>query len=223
MPSTTPIAALPYPLMTEPPDGPGQIGALAKSIDPLLVNAFSDANQRSSRLSKANPGALSYRKDDGVFEYWNGKIWVGLNTTQCIDEANSISVGKVTFTTTESKALATSVVTLKNPSEIYKMFWVAFAEFNARWSSTKDGQRLAVRHHGSLGTTQLGARLYDLYTQGASGSFSGVNVLRTGYLGVLGSITVKNWFTIEKLNTAAGALTLDGGYSSLTMFGVTTV
>lgn len=42
MPDTTPTYALPYPLGSEPPDGPGQIGALASRLDTVL-GAF-DAN-----------------------------------------------------------------------------------------------------------------------------------------------------------------------------------
>lgn len=225
MPTKTPIAALPYPVLSDPPNGPDQIGQLALKVEPLLVNYFANATTRSSKLTSPAAGALSYRGDDNVYEYWNGttKTWRGLNTTEVIDEYNAASQGALAFTTTESRALATSSATLRNNSKIYRMMYLAFMEFNVRWTSNKDGQRLYVRHKDQEGTSLGGARAYEFYTYGASGSFTGMYPVRTNYVAPSTSIVIKNWFTIQKAGGVAGTISLSGGGTDTRLVGITSV
>lgn len=76
--ATTP-AGVAYPLLTDTPNGPAQMLALATSIDQKVIPAFASAAARTAAIASPGTGQITWRAD-ALFglnlEKWNGSAWV---------------------------------------------------------------------------------------------------------------------------------------------------
>jgi hypothetical protein len=74
MPGTTSIHSLRYPLISEAPDGPTQIGNLADDVDATLPY------YGSSAPSSPVAGTMWVDADDGTCKIYSGSAWVGVTS-----------------------------------------------------------------------------------------------------------------------------------------------
>jgi hypothetical protein len=226
MTNYTTIATLPYPAQSDPPNGPDQFQQLAKAVESRLVNRFKSATERNTKISAPSLGMLSWRDDGKVFEYWNGTAWVGTDQSVAVSSrATAASDTNRAFTTAQSPALVKSTVTLKNPSVLYRMLWVASFDFYMTYSWTAANLRADIRSYIKLGTAGENYRSYQADTTSPTGytQNSYTYPTRSGFLAPGASIAIASWMTVEKANTVAGTLTAGYYSTDMTVIGVTTV
>lgn len=76
--ATTANQGLPYPALTDSPNGPTQMQALAQAVETKLVMVFADATTRDQKISAPVAGMLAYLTNPGVYVWYNGSSWVPL-------------------------------------------------------------------------------------------------------------------------------------------------
>ena len=74
MPNTT-AQQLPYPAQGDPPNGPGQIQALALAVEPRLVQVFADATDRDNKVTAPAGGMLAWLQNPGQYASYDGTAW----------------------------------------------------------------------------------------------------------------------------------------------------
>lgn len=74
MPNTS-NQQLPYPSLGEAANGPAAIQSLAQSVEGKLVQNFTSASDRGTRLPAPTEGMLTYLRDTDRLEMWDGATW----------------------------------------------------------------------------------------------------------------------------------------------------
>ena len=72
---TTPIADLPYPELTDLPNGPSAFGGLASALDSIVVPRYTNAAARNLAITSPVAGQLSYLTTEGRYERYDGSGW----------------------------------------------------------------------------------------------------------------------------------------------------
>jgi hypothetical protein len=211
----TQIANLPYPALSDYPNGPDQMFQLASAVEPKLVNWYSSSSDRRAKLGAPIRGQLTWRDDDRIFEYWNGSAWTGVDRTAVIAKIGQASdATDRTMTTNESGARAKSTVKLTNSSNTYRMF--------CQFSWDTQDRNVVIRHYISIGSHYTSHRAHTAFTgAGNIRSFSGMFPCRTGYLGFNSSVTVSTWLTYER-SSGSGRVSFTFGSTDFQVIGIQT-
>lgn len=223
----TQIGTLPYPAQSDRPNGPDQFQQLALALEKRIVLRFSNAAARATKITAPTLGILTFRDDDKVYEYWNGAGWVGLDTSVALSTRGTATYSTDrNLTTTESGAIAKSSMTLKNPSKLYNMLWMAVFDmtYQLKWTAPKIGYN--VFHYATVGDVDGGRLAASGYTDDNGGSLtvSGLHwPCRTGTLTPGQSISISSWITIKRTNSVTGTATLSNATTDMSVTGVTTV
>lgn len=92
--ATTPSQGLPYPALTDPPNGPAQFQSLAAAVEPKLVGVFADATDRGTKVGTPTAGMLAFLKNPGAYTWYNGSSWVpiGLVGTAFVQQSPAVSI-----------------------------------------------------------------------------------------------------------------------------------
>jgi hypothetical protein len=77
VPNTT-IQSLPYPALSDAPNGPSAIQGLAQAVETKLVMRFASASARDSTVTSPTQGMLAWLDDTDIFTYYTGSAWVTL-------------------------------------------------------------------------------------------------------------------------------------------------
>ncbi|CAJ61310.1 hypothetical protein FRAAL2664 [Frankia alni ACN14a] len=72
---TTSMQGLPYPAQADPPNGPGQIQALAVAVEPRLVMSYADASDRDSKVLTPSGGMVAWLQNPGCHAVYDGSAW----------------------------------------------------------------------------------------------------------------------------------------------------
>lgn len=76
--ATTPLQALPYPSLSDPPNGPAQLQALAVAVEKQLVMRFATTAARDAAIPAPVEGMCAYIGSGDVAEgpyYYHGSAW----------------------------------------------------------------------------------------------------------------------------------------------------
>lgn len=76
----TPNYALPYPAITDPPNGPAQMQALANATDTALLGKSIRVVSSTSDVAVPYVGMIVFSTTDNTLYRWTGTKWVLLNT-----------------------------------------------------------------------------------------------------------------------------------------------
>lgn len=76
MPTTTPVQALPIPILSDVANVPLHVSNLAGALEKQLVMSFASAAARTSAIPSPVAGMFCWRTDAAVLEYYNGAAWV---------------------------------------------------------------------------------------------------------------------------------------------------
>lgn len=226
MTSYTTISSLPYPVMSDPPNGPDQMRQLALTLEAKLVNRYKDAATRNARVTNPALGMLTFRDDVKQYEYWDGSSWVGATQNLAVASTNRVtSATNKSFTTSESAALVKSSVKLVNPSNLYRMLYTCHSLFQANITNSTGGLFSVVKYYTQVDSNSSTWRDWGNYSMSGSTvlRISGSMPVQTGYVAPGGSVTLTSWLTIEKGNSASGNQTLTFSSTELTITGMTTV
>lgn len=106
MPTTTPVQALPIPILADIANVPLHVQNLAQALETKLVMIFASTAARTAAIPSPTEGMTSYQLDTHRLEYYDGTGWRPLpKFTQCgsltlttSTGANSVT-GSVVFTT----------------------------------------------------------------------------------------------------------------------------
>ncbi|MEP7115110.1 MAG: hypothetical protein ABI862_17735, partial [Ilumatobacteraceae bacterium] len=79
MAAVTPLQALPVPSLTDPPNGPGQMLALATALEKKLVMYFATVAARTAAIPVPTKGMVSYIGATDSLSTHNGVAWVELD------------------------------------------------------------------------------------------------------------------------------------------------
>jgi hypothetical protein len=74
--AATPIAALPYPALTDTPNGPAQILSLASAIDGQVVPRFATTGARDAAITAPVAGMVCWTTTPPMHWYYSGSVWV---------------------------------------------------------------------------------------------------------------------------------------------------
>jgi hypothetical protein len=72
----TPIAALPYPALTDSPNGPAQIQALATAVDSQVVPRFATTAARDAAITAPVAGMECWTTTPATHWYYSGTAWI---------------------------------------------------------------------------------------------------------------------------------------------------
>jgi hypothetical protein len=104
MPTTTPVQALPIPVLSDVTNVPSHVQTLAQAIETKLVMLFTSAADRTTKMALVSltDGMLSYRQDAHVYETYNASLpgWTPLAGGFYLGEAEGTSGNTVTLSTT---------------------------------------------------------------------------------------------------------------------------
>lgn len=75
MPST-PIAALSYPALTDSPNGPSQVQALANGVDTQVVPRFATTTARDAAITAPVAGMVCWTTTPATHWYYSGTTWI---------------------------------------------------------------------------------------------------------------------------------------------------
>lgn len=74
--ANTPIAALPYPALTDSPNGPSQVQALANAVDTQVVPRFSTTTTRDAAITAPVAGMECWTTTPATHWYYSGTAWI---------------------------------------------------------------------------------------------------------------------------------------------------
>lgn len=166
MPTTTPIQALPIPILSDVANVPLHVQNLAQALEKQLVMVFASAASRTTAIPSPVDGMLSYRTDAKIYESYNvtAAAWVRLGTP-----GQQIQHG--TFSYTIAAGVGTATVT----------FPVAFAGVP---DVTLDFTPITTNTPVTWGCNTVTAANFTWYAKTVSGS--GAATLSARYIAVFG-------------------------------------
>jgi len=74
--ANTPIATLPYPALTDSPNGPSQIQSLATALDSQLVPRYATTTARDAAITAPVAGQVCWTTTPATHWYYSGSAWV---------------------------------------------------------------------------------------------------------------------------------------------------
>lgn len=75
---TTDISGLPFPELSDQPDGPDAFEDLAEALDRLVTPKFANATARDAANPSPAEGDRAYLQDTNVVTWYSGSAWEGL-------------------------------------------------------------------------------------------------------------------------------------------------
>lgn len=223
MPNTT-ISSLPYPALLDAPNGPTQIEGLARAVEPRLVNYYDSKVTRDAAITFPVKGMLTYRADDGLFEYWTGKAWVGAYQGVPLSIAKTVEYGTdINLTTKATGAIGNVSITLTNPSKIYSMVWAAAANYTCIWKWNAQNILVYSNIYFKNGAAAVGGRaLYEYTGEGTQVARNYSWPWVTGTLTPGSSVVLQSYMTMYR-SAGSGTVTFQYGNSTISVIGVPSV
>jgi hypothetical protein len=74
--ANTPIATLPYPALTDSPNGPSQVQSLATALDSQVVPRFATTAARDAAITAPAAGQMCWTTTPATHWYYSGSGWI---------------------------------------------------------------------------------------------------------------------------------------------------
>ena len=76
MPDYTPMQGFPYPIESDDPDIPGDMQALATSVERRVMGVYADASDRDTKIPSPQTGQFAYLAGSNQVTVYTGAGWI---------------------------------------------------------------------------------------------------------------------------------------------------